>query len=134
MRLSFLFLGILIEVSMVALFYNLSGDEEESPPFLWEGLVEGIWVGVYSTLFSTLPMLLLALVYCLPTSRIASKLEQAKPIEKQAILSELAKQIRCRAVVGAILFFLLSGFFCLYLVAFCHVASEGMAQDWLVGS
>ncbi len=76
-RLSFFWLGLLIEVSMVALFFNLNPEEEEDDvPLFWEGLVANFFVALYSTLFTILPMLLLGAVYCIP-SKTMKRLQAA---------------------------------------------------------
>ena len=58
LRLLFFFLGLIVDLAICALFYDLSEDEEEtSSVFSAETLSENFWVGLYTVLFS-LPLML----------------------------------------------------------------------------
>ena len=66
-RLSILLVGLLTDLVICALFFNLEGDEEESFYF-WDSLMENIWVAIYSVLFSIPPSLLIVFAFTLPGS------------------------------------------------------------------
>ena len=64
LRLTIFYLGLLLEFSFAALFFNLSpqSEEEEEPPFFWEGFIADFWVAVFTVLFALPPLLFLALI------------------------------------------------------------------------
>ena len=132
-RLSLLFLALLFEFFLNALFYNLNPSEEETP-LLWEGITENIWVSVYSFLFAMIPLLLLGLTFS-SSSQTRKKLKRAEnPQHLKRIYSRLKKRIRCNSVGGLIFFLLIANFLLLYIVCFCHVATQRMSQDWFRSS
>ena len=57
LRLLFFFLGMIVELAMCALFYDLSAEEEETHVFSAQHLISNFWIGLYTCLFS-LPLLL----------------------------------------------------------------------------
>ena len=65
-----LFLGIILEFSFCALFFDLNpSDDESDPPFFWDGFLSDFWVAVYTSLLALPPMLLLAL-FLRPPSKL----------------------------------------------------------------
>ena len=65
-KLAVIFLALLLEFSLNALFYDLSSEEEK--PLLWEGISENFWVAVYSVLIAIAPLLLIGLMFT-PSSK-----------------------------------------------------------------
>ena len=48
--------------------------------------------------------------------------------------SLMKKKLRVRLTLAFIFFFLLSGFFCLYLMGFSELANRKSEEDWLMSS
>ena len=69
-RLSVLFLGVLTDITMCALFFNLEPIENSFQ--FWDSLVENVWVGVYSVLLSLPFILIVVLSFRVPSSVIRS--------------------------------------------------------------
>ena len=131
--LAFFFLSLLLEFFLNALFYNLDPTAEETPLF-WGGIIENIWVSFYSFLMAMAPLLFLGCVFT-ASSKMKGQLMKAKdPISLKQEYRSMKKRIRCKTVGGLVLFVLLSNLLLLYIVCFCHVASQRMAEDWLRSS
>lgn len=62
LRLSVLFVAILLEFALNALFYNLEPSEEEGP-FFWEGFIENFWVAAYSFFIVLVPLFILGVSF-----------------------------------------------------------------------
>ena len=73
LRLMLLFLAIILEFSFCALFFDLNSSDESDPSFFWDGFLSDFWVAVYTSLFTLLPMLLLALSFR-PSSKLKALL------------------------------------------------------------
>lgn len=70
LRLTLLYFGILLELSLAALFYNLTPDSDATEsPFFWDGFIEDFWVAIYTVIFA-LPLLLLVAICLRPHSRL----------------------------------------------------------------
>lgn len=70
-RLSLLYLAIVLEFSLNALFYNVREDNEEADTRLfWKVTVENFWVAVYSALIAMLFLLAVALMLRVPSKWI----------------------------------------------------------------
>ena len=133
LRLAFFFLTLLLEFFLNALFYNLNPTEEEMPLF-WGGIVENVWVSFYSFLFAMGPLLFLGCVFT-ASSKMKEQLMKAKdPISLKQEYRSMKKKIRCKTAGGLVFFVLLSNLLLLYIICFCHVASQRMAEDWLRSS
>ena len=127
-------MGILLEFSFCALFFNLNPEEEEDLPFFWEGFIADFWVAVYTVLFSIPPLLLLALCFR-PPAKLKAKADEATSVDEfAAILKEAKSKSRSRFGLGISLFVALSCFCCLYLIGFSQAASSEMSRDWLISS
>ena len=136
LRLSLFYVGLLFELVLCALFFNLnpSEPEEEEPPLFWEGFIADFWVAVFSTLLAIPPLLLISTCFCTP-SGLKQKVKEATSLKQLSKVVDRAKKgKRKRVCCGMVLFALLSCFLCLYLIAFAHVASPSMSRDWLVSS
>ena len=130
-RLSLFYLALALEFALNALFYNLSpSEEDDETPLFWEGITENFWVALYSTLFAMLPLLVMGVVLSVP-SKWSKQLQQAESVSslKEAYF-RLKRKLRCRAVTGYLLFGIFSNFLLLYIICFCHVASQQMSEDW----
>ena len=77
-----------------------------------------------------MPLLLIGVTLSVP-SKWVRQLEQAQNVDslKQAFL-HFKRKLKCKAVIGFLLFVLLSNFFLLYIVCFSHVANRKMSEDW----
>ena len=64
-RLSVLLLGVLTDITMCALFFNLEPIEDSFQ--FWDSLVENVWVGVYSVLLSLPFILIVVLSFRIPS-------------------------------------------------------------------
>lgn len=98
-----------------------------------------MFVALYSTLFALIPLVLLASLYQIPTKTLSRLRESAKGmgLNKKTILNEytqMQRKMLCRRVFGGMLFFLLSSFFCLYLIGFGHTASASQEREWAISS
>ena len=125
------YLALALEFALNALFYNLSpSEEDDETPLFWEGITENFWVALYSTLFAMLPLLVMGVVLSVP-SKWSKQLQQAESVSslKEAYF-RLKRKLRCRAVTGYLLFGIFSNFLLLYIICFCHVASQQMSEDW----
>ena len=81
-----------------------------------------------------IPMLIVGCFLSLPKS-LKRKLElttNLKEIEQSYNLHK--PRLRYRIIVGLFSFFLLSNFFLLYMICFCHIASSDSAREWIQSS
>ena len=128
-RLSVVLLGVLTDISICALFFNLEPIEDSFQ--FWDSLVENLWVSVYSVLLS-LPFALLAVIsFRIPSSVITSFEETTSLKELKRVYRAKSSRLRCQRCIGFTFFFLLSNFLCLYLVAFGHVVSMTLQKNWV---
>ena len=91
-RLTLLYLAVIIEVAICALFFSLAEEEEDGPePPFWQQVIENFWVAVYTVCFA---MPLLLLVGCLLgfSSRVRRSLRDAANIN---ILETTYRKHRC---------------------------------------
>ena len=109
MRFSLLLLAILTDITMCSLFFSL---EEQESLLLWDSLVENIWVGVYSALFSIPPILLVALAFRVPSKPRLALVSASSPGAIRQIYHTNTHRLRCHQAMGFILFILLSSFLC----------------------
>ena len=88
----------------------------------------------YSFVIAIVPLLLIG--FSLSTSsKVKKKLKQAESVNAiKTVYSRLKRCLRCRAVIGLAVFVLASNFLLLYIICFCHVASDGMTEDWVRSS
>ena len=125
-RLSLLFLSLLFEFFLNALFFNLSPSREE-PPLLWAGMMENFWVSVYSFAFAMLPLVGVGAIFS-ASSKAKKSLKRAQsPQDLKRVYGRLRKGLRCKMVGGMLFFALMSNFLLLYIVCFCEEASRRMA-------
>ncbi len=128
MRLCLFSLGILLEVAVCAFFFDLSGDEES------ESMTDNFWIGLYSATFVAVPMLLAGCLMTYP-SRYKKKIEMA--IHSRNFLqtyNRFTRKAKCIKITGYIIYGLLSAFLSLYIIAFCHTASEQISINWVKSS
>ena len=69
-RLSVVFFGVLTNIALCALFFNLEPIEDTFK--FWEKLDENFWVGLYSVLLSLPFSVLLVLSFRIPSSVVRS--------------------------------------------------------------
>lgn len=131
-RLMFCYLGILVEFSLCALFFNLSPQAANSPDAVDE-LITNVWVGLFSTLFTVIPLVILGCFFSFP-KKWAKQLSMADSSELKQSYVRYVKRIQCRVACNVVSFVLLSIFLLLYIVCFCHVATPSMAREWVTSS
>ena len=131
-RLSVLLLGVLTDVAMCALFFNLEPIEDSFQ--FWESLVENVWVGLYSVLLSVPPMVVVVLAFRIPSSVTRSFEESTSLAQLESEYKRHSSRLSCHKCLGFTLFFLLSCVLCLYLVAFGHVVSITLQKNWVQSS
>ena len=132
-RLSILMLGILTDLVICALFFSLDATEEESFYF-WDSLVENIWVSFFSVLFSIPPTLLVVLAFTIPSSVTRSFERTTSHSELERVYRKNSWRLCCRRALGFFLFFVVSSFLCLYLIAFGHIAHVTLQKNWVQSS
>lgn len=127
-RLCLFTLGILLEVAVCAFFFDLSGTQDE------ESMTDNFWIGLYSATFVALPMLLAGWVLTFP-GRYKKQIEMA--IASRNLVetyNRFSKRFCCVKVAGYVIFSVLSAFLSLYILAFCHVASDEISWSWVKSS
>ena len=133
LRLSFFFLGILLEICLNALFHNLEEESDSNEGlFVYESMVENFWVGLYSVLISLVIMSILSLGLSLGVGKQKRQLVQAsRSNELASSYSKLHCSLWSRCCVGLTIFTLLSCFLSLYLIGFYQIASEQAEQEFI---
>ena len=128
-RLSVLLLGVLADITMCALFFNLEPIEDSFQ--FWDSLVENVWVGVYSVLLSLPFILIVVLSFRIPSS-ILRQFEQTNSLkELDRVYRAHSNRLHCHRFVGFTCFFFLSNFLCLYLTSFGHMVSMTLQKNWV---
>ena len=125
-RLSILYLGILTNVTICALFFEISpppGQEADSV-FFWESLAENIWVSFYSVLFSLPPLLIVIWAFKVPMEPIKVFSEELSPVVLPPLYAQFRSRLRCHVRLGFAIFFFFAACFTLFLLGFGHVASN----------
>lgn len=118
MRLCLFTLGILLEVAVCAFFFDLSGEEEE------ENMTDNFWIGLYSATFVAIPMVLAGWLLTYP-SRYKKKIEaNIHSRNFSQVYYNFTKKFKCVKILGYAIFAALSVFLSLYIIAFCHKASD----------
>ena len=84
-RLSVLLLGILTDIAMCALFFELSPPEEEQSFYFWDELQENVWVGLYSALFSIPPLLAVVFAFKVPSAALKAFAAATSPSSIQPL-------------------------------------------------
>lgn len=128
-RLTLFYLGIMVDVALCALFFNLE-EEEDDPPF-WDGIIQNFWVALYTILIAMPP---LVLVGCLLGfgGKTKKMLQDANNVNELALVyRKHRRRIRCREACGFISFVLITSFLAIYIISFAHVATPIMARDWI---
>ncbi len=133
MRLCVLLLALLTEVVLCALFFNVDPEETESLLF-WENLVENVWVGIFSALLSIPPTLVVVLAFRVP-SRVLLAFERTTSLKQlQEQYSQHRSRLNCSLCTGYSLFALISLVFCTYLLAFGHIVTATLQENWMTSS
>ena len=114
-RLSVLLLGVLTDIAMCALFFNMEPVEEVSFQF-WDGLVENVWVAIYSVLLSLPFILFVVLSYRIPSFILRSFRETTSVRQLEHVYRSHSKRIQCHKCLGFFFFFLFSCFLALPLI------------------
>ena len=131
-RLSVVFLGVLTDITMCALFFNLEPIEDSFQ--FWSNLAENVWVGLYSAILSLPFVLISVLSFHIPSSIIRSFQETTSLKQLRIVYGNQAHRLQCHACIGFTFFFLLSSFLCLYLIAFGNVISIALQKNWVQSS
>ena len=76
LRLVHLFLGIILEFSFCAFFFDLNPSDESDSPFFWEGFYTDFWVATFTSFF-TLPLMLIVPLLFRPSSKLKALLEDS---------------------------------------------------------
>ena len=132
-RLSVLLLGVLTDIAMCALFFNMEPVEEVSFQF-WDGLVENVWVAIYSVLLSLPFILFVVLSYRIPSFILRSFRETTSVRQLEHVYRSHSKRIQCHKCLGFFFFFLFSCFLSLYLISFGHVVTMNLQKNWVQSS
>ncbi len=120
-RLTLFYLGIMLDMAICALFFNLSDEEEEDSSF-WDNVIANFWVALYTVIIAMPPM---CIVGCFLgfSGKTRKKLKDASNInELTTIYRRHRCRIQCREACGFLWFVIISAFLSLYIIAFAHVA------------
>ena len=120
-RLSVLLLGVLTEITMCALFFDLEPIEDSFQ--FWDSHIENIWVVIYSVLLSLSFILILVLSFRIPSFVLRSFQEAASLTQLESVYRTHSKRIRCHQCLG-FFFFSLSPASSFSLVVFGNVVSD----------
>lgn len=92
--------------------------------------MENIWVSLFSFAMAMIPLLILGIILS-ASSKIKRKLKLAQNVnEIKQIYRRSQRCIKCKTAFGLTFFALFSNFLLLYIICFCHIASDRKAQDW----
>ena len=132
LRLALLFLSVLTELAISAFFHDLSPSDESSS-FDSETLTENFWVGLYSVVLTLVLMSLVGLALRIP-SKWLKQLTSAASSRSVVPFPSFNKKLKIRLGLAFVVWFLLSGFLCLYLMGFCEIASGMKEEEWMTSS
>ena len=132
LRLALLYLSILSEIAISALFHDLSPSDDSSA-FDSESLTENFWVGLYSVVITLILMSLIGLTLRFPP-KWSQELVTFSTSKSMNSFRSFEKRLGVRLAVAFTCWFFLSCLLCLYLVGFGEIANQPSKEEWLTSS